>query len=160
MSLKAFHIQAYTKWPPLYRHQFLKCIFLNVEWNCIAMCSCRSSRRKGIIGSRNGLVSNNNNTINVWLTFMPEPLLDHFPDVYMHLEALVFRAPFQYPIRHLIVRSCEVSKPRDCYLSYLIVLTFDRRLGSTAAEVPDKFQSNRTILNTNLAASRLHEILL
>ena len=40
-----------------------------------------------------------------------------------------------------------------------IALKFDRHIGSHAAEVPVKFQSDRTILNTNLAASRLYEIL-
>ena len=40
-----------------------------------------------------------------------------------------------------------------------IALKFDRHIGSTAAEVPVKFQSHQTILNTNLAASRLYEIL-
>ena len=40
-----------------------------------------------------------------------------------------------------------------------MALKFDRHIGSTAAEVPVKFQSDRTILNTNLAASRLDEIL-
>ena len=44
-------------------------------------------------------------------------------------------------------------------LNYLIDLKFDGHIGSTAAEVTVKFQSDRTILNTNLAASRLHEIL-
>ena len=38
-------------------------------------------------------------------------------------------------------------------------MKFDRHIGSTAAEVPVKFQSDRTILDTNLAASRLYEIL-
>ena len=38
-------------------------------------------------------------------------------------------------------------------------MKFDRHIGSTAAEVPVKFQSDRTILNANLAASRLYEIL-
>ena len=33
------------------------------------------------------------------------------------------------------------------------------RKDSTAAEVPVKFRSDRTILNTNLAASRLYKIL-
>ena len=37
-------------------------------------------------------------------------------------------------------------------------MKFDRHIG-TAAEVPVKFQSDRTILNTNLTASRLYEIL-
>ena len=36
---------------------------------------------------------------------------------------------------------------------------FDRHLGSSAAEVPAKFQSDWKSLNPNLAASRLHEIL-
>ena len=40
-----------------------------------------------------------------------------------------------------------------------IALKFDRHIGSTAAEVPVEFQSDRTILNTILAASRLYEIL-
>ena len=38
-------------------------------------------------------------------------------------------------------------------------MKFDRHIGSNAVEVPVKFQSDRTILNTNLAASRLYEIL-
>ena len=38
-------------------------------------------------------------------------------------------------------------------------MKFDRRMGSTAAEVPVKFQSDRKIIHTNLAASRLCEIL-
>ena len=44
-------------------------------------------------------------------------------------------------------------------LNCRIALKFDRYIGSNAAEVPVKFQSDRTILNTNLAASRLYEIL-
>ena len=44
-------------------------------------------------------------------------------------------------------------------LNCRIALKFDRHIGSTAAEVPVKFQSDRTILNTNLATSRLFEIL-
>ena len=38
-------------------------------------------------------------------------------------------------------------------------MKFDRHIGSTAAKVPVKFHSDRTILNTNLVASRLYEIL-
>ena len=44
-------------------------------------------------------------------------------------------------------------------LNCRIALKFDRHIGSNAAAVPVKFQSDRTILNTNLAASRLDEIL-
>ena len=47
-------------------------------------------------------------------------------------------------------RSREISN-----LNYRIALKFDRHVGSSAAEVPVKFLSDRTILNTNLAASRL-----
>ena len=44
-------------------------------------------------------------------------------------------------------------------LNCRIALKFDRHIGSTTAEVPVKFQSDRKILHTNLAASRLYEIL-
>ena len=65
-------------------------------------------------------------------------------------------APSQYPKRRDLVksRSHEIGT-----LNCRITLKFDRHIGSTAAEVPVKFQSDRTILNTNLAALRLHEIL-
>ena len=39
-----------------------------------------------------------------------------------------------------------------------IALKFDRHIGTTATEVPVEFQSDRAILNTNLAASRFLEI--
>ena len=60
--------------------------------------------------------------------------------------------------RRLFVRSREISKPQDT-LNCRIALKFDRHIGSNAAEGPVKFQSDRIILNTNLAASRLYEIL-
>ena len=44
-------------------------------------------------------------------------------------------------------------------LNFRIALKFDRHIGSTAAEVPVKFESDTTIPNTNLAASRFYEIL-
>ena len=44
-------------------------------------------------------------------------------------------------------------------LNYRLALEFDGRIGSSAADVPVKFQSDRTILSTNLVASRLHVIL-
>ena len=42
-------------------------------------------------------------------------------------------------------------------LNYCIAFKFDKHLGSSAADVPVKFQSDRAILNTNLAASKLYE---
>ena len=44
-------------------------------------------------------------------------------------------------------------------LNHCIALKFDRHIGSSADEVSVKFRSHRIILNTNLAPSRLHEIL-
>ena len=44
-------------------------------------------------------------------------------------------------------------------LNNSIVLKFEMRIGSSAASVPVKFQSDRTNLHTNLAATRLCEIL-
>ena len=60
------------------------------------------------------------------------------------------------------VFSSDLVKSRSHEIGTLncrIALKFDRHIGSTAAEVPVKFQNDRTNLNTNLAASRLYEIL-
>ena len=43
--------------------------------------------------------------------------------------------------------------------NYRIVLKFDRHLGTDAADVPAKFQSDCNNVNSNPATSRLHEIL-
>ena len=53
-------------------------------------------------------------------------------------------------------------KPRRREIGNLnprIALKFDRHIDSTTAEVHINFQSDRTFINTNLAASRLCEIL-
>ena len=66
-------------------------------------------------------------------------------------------APFQYPIRRLIVAPFQYPIRR------LIIISCDsrsREIGSSnAVEVPVNFQSDRTILDATLAASRLHVIL-
>ena len=65
------------------------------------------------------------------------------------------------PGPHLNIRK-DLVKSRSHEIGTLnchITLKFDRHIGSTAAEVPVKFQGDRTILNANLAASRLYEIL-
>ena len=50
------------------------------------------------------------------------------------------------------------SREIGCY-NARIAPNFDRHLGSSAAELPVKFQSDRKSLNPNLAASRLNKIL-
>ena len=52
-------------------------------------------------------------------------------------------------------RSHEIK----CY-NDRITIRFDRHLDGVATEVPGKFQSDQKRLNTNLTASRLHEIVL
>ena len=47
-----------------------------------------------------------------------------------------------------------IGSKNDCF-----ALKFDRRIGSTTAEEPVKFQSDRTILNKNPTASRPCEII-
>ena len=42
---------------------------------------------------------------------------------------------------------------------FSIALKFDRQLGSSVTEMPAKIQSDTLIITSNLAASRLHEIL-
>ena len=56
------------------------------------------------------------------------------------------------PNRCLAARSREASKPRDSGLN------FCRHLGSTAAKIPVKFQSDTITITPNLAASKLREI--
>ena len=60
---------------------------------------------------------------------------------------------FQYPIRRLIVRSREVSKPRDWY--FKLLYRFGIWQAHRQYDVPVKLQNDSTILNTNLPASRL-----
>ena len=51
--------------------------------------------------------------------------------VFYHLQQT--RAPFQYPIRHLIINSQKASKPRDGVLNYQIALKVGMQRGCTAA---------------------------
>ena len=51
------------------------------------------------------------------------------------------------------------SREIGCYNNDRIALTFDRHIGSIAAEVPVKCQSDWKSLNINREASRLDEIL-
>ena len=55
-------------------------------------------------------------------------------------HSMEIRAPFQYPIS--IVRSREVSMPRNLYSVSSDRLKFDRHLSITRAEMPLKFQSD------------------
>ena len=53
----------------------------------------------------------------------------------------------------------QLCSPRCWHLDSNYLSHRFENVGSSAAEVPVKFQSNRTILNTKLVASRLHETL-
>ena len=64
--------------------------------------------------------------------------------------------------KRTVVLPPNLAKSRNRQIIYhndRIVLKFDRHLGSVAAEVPVKFQSDRKSLNPKLVVSRLHEIL-
>ena len=52
------------------------------------------------------------------------------------------RAPFQYPTRRLMLRSRESRSREIGSLIYHMALKFDRHFGTTAAEMPVKFQSD------------------
>ena len=52
----------------------------------------------------------------------------------------------------------SAGKPRVSGSDVSIALKFDRHIGSSAAEMPVKFQSDMIIITSNLVASRLHEI--
>ena len=53
----------------------------------------------------------------------------------------------------------NLAKSRDWVFNDRIALKFDSHLGSTAVNVPIKFQIDCIDPNQNLAASGLHEIL-
>ena len=101
-----------------------------------------------------------------WCLLMSSP---HFHYLSLHISmnlncssgwgAMRSTALSQYPKRRLFVRSREYQSQEICTLNRFIALKFDRHIGSNATEVPVKFQSDLTILNTNVAASRLEEIL-
>ena len=57
--------------------------------------------------------------------------------------------------RHLVTKSHEVSKHQNGAWNNCINLKYDRNLGSIAAEMPVKFQSDWTPLNPYLAALRV-----
>ena len=67
-----------------------------------------------------------------------------------------YLAPFQYPIRRLNLRSCATSNPEIRSLGYRTLSKNDRLVGSSAAEIPIKFQFDRTIIHTNPATLRLY----
>ena len=60
--------------------------------------------------------------------------------------------------RILRILNAQFIEGKFGHVNYYIASKFDRHIGSSAAKVPVKFQSDRTILNTNLAASGLHNI--
>ena len=57
---------------------------------------------------------------------------------------------------HKISQSLEAA--RFGFLTFPVALKFNWQLGSSAAEIPVKFQSDMVIITSNLATSRLHEI--
>ena len=53
----------------------------------------------------------------------------------------------------------SLEAARDLCLDASIALKFNRYLGSAAAEMPAKLESNTKVITSNLAVLRLHEIL-
>ena len=62
------------------------------------------------------------------------------------------------PVRRLIVRSREVSKPRDWVWRLSHHSENFRRPGNVAAETPAKFRADWATLNPYLAASRIRQL--
>ena len=71
----------------------------------------------------------------------------------------LIRAPFQCPIRRVIVGYWEVLKPWD-WLFKGFAFKFDRRLSSDTAEASVKLKSDRSILNTPSWSERYHDAIL
>ena len=73
--------------------------------------------------------------------------------------ALYSRASIHQAVRRLTPNLVKSRSREIGFYNDRNVMQFDRQLGSAAAEVPVKFQSDWKSLNPNLAASRLREIL-
>ena len=58
-----------------------------------------------------------------------------------------------YKTSYRKISRCFEAARLVIYLNYCTALRFDRHVGSSAVNVPVKFQSDRTALNTNLEAS-------
>ena len=88
--------------------------------------------------------------------YIPASLLVVFSSVLYRMSPgpLFTRQTDVLPLDLVKFRGREIGCYNDRF-----ALKFDRQLGSTAAEVPLKFQSDWKSLNPNLAASRLREIL-
>ena len=71
---------------------------------------------------------------------------------------VVFNALFQYLIRHLIISSSEVLKPRGLCLKLSNHPEIWQAPSSNAAEAPVKYQSFVKIWTTNFAALKLDEM--
>ena len=71
----------------------------------------------------------------------------------------VFWASIHWADRRRAAISREVSKLRDSGLYFSSHYEFNRHLGWSAAEMPSRFQSDTVIMKSNLAVSRLHEVL-
>ena len=96
-------------------------------------------------------------------------LLTHYPTrmVVTFCNTKLHRDYFMMPPRVVYILTCI-----EWYYQYIVdrvvsptyytkqrLCHTDHDFGSSAAEVPAKFQSDRTIQNTNLASSRIHQIL-
>ena len=67
-------------------------------------------------------------------------------------------ALFHYPMRHLRVRSCHVSKPRDLHIEMHDRSEFWQAHRQQCYRGVIKFQIDAMIRTTNLAASGFHKI--
>ena len=81
-------------------------------------------------------------------------------DIQIHTQLLSTDvwASVDWAVGHLVVRSREVSKPRDSGLDLSNRTKIDSHLGSRTTEMPVEFQSDTIITTSNVTASRLHEI--
>ena len=102
-----------------------------LELCCICCCACEAIKNFRVLGLNKSLES----TMGRW-----------------HKVNMRFSGFKAYNL--LKYRGCETYS-----LNHRIILKFDRRIGSTAADVHVRFRSGRTILNANLAGWRLCEVL-
>ena len=83
-------------------------------------------------------------------------VINRYARLFQMTPVIALRGLFQYPMKCIVLRPRQLSKPREIdNLNYLIALKFYRRFDSSDVKSRVKFYSDRTIIYANPASPRL-----
>ena len=130
---------------------------LSLGWSALPAVVIAGPPITTATGTHNNQVTRHQNWPSV---YNGKPKMCRRPDVAAHTCSILVVSDLAPVSISDKTSCCKISWSLEAGLNNFFVLKFDRHhLSSSAVEVPVKFQSDWTILNTNLVASRLCEIL-